>query len=554
LVEDLISPLEKQIKEQLADQTKKPPAATPSGPGGTTRTRVVAKKAGGSSHKGTEKGKKRASPPAETVEERGRNKRSKSVVELTCNEALDTSAITNCHPSTAVNRTMTAEENERITNERDLNDSLHYAHQGVASAVHSGSNDRTNITKTFDDRVMDLQAFKEEHGHCNVLRSKSDKIKYKSLGRWCSDIRQSYTKIKQGKKPSYKLSDDNIQRLERMGFDLSLRVRERISFDDRVKDLQAFKEEHGHCNVPVSKSDKNAKYKSLGVWCSNIRYSYKMIKQGGEASYKLSDADIQRLERMGFDFVRVQEKISFDDRVKDLQAFKEEHGHCNVPKSKSDKNAKYQSLGVWCSHIRCSFKTIKQGGSPHYKLSDANIQRLERMGFDFVREVRISFDDRVKDLQAFKEEHGHCNVPISKSEKNIKYQSLGFWCSHIRCSFKKIKHGQTPPNTRKLSDSNIQRLERMGFDFVRVQERISFDDRVKDLQAFKDEHGHCNVPKSKSDKNTKYQSLGFWCSNIRQMYNKIKQGQTPPNTCKLSDANIQRLEAVGFKWNLHEKK
>jgi hypothetical protein len=117
LVEDLISPLEKQIKEQLADrQTKKPPAAMPSGRGGTTG-RVVAKKTGGS-YKGTEKGKKRrASPPAETVEERGRNKRLKSVVEQTCNETLDSfSGIINCHPSTAVNRTMTAEENERMTN------------------------------------------------------------------------------------------------------------------------------------------------------------------------------------------------------------------------------------------------------------------------------------------------------------------------------------------------------------------------------------------------------------------------------------------------------
>jgi hypothetical protein len=81
-----------------------------------------------------------------------------------------------------VSRTITAEETERITNERDLNDPLHYAHQGLASAVRSGSNDSTNITKTFDDRVKDLQAFKEEHGHCNVSQSKSVKNKNRSLG------------------------------------------------------------------------------------------------------------------------------------------------------------------------------------------------------------------------------------------------------------------------------------------------------------------------------------------------------------------------------------
>jgi hypothetical protein len=50
LVEDLISPLEKQIKEQLADQTKKAPAAT-SSRGGSTSRRIVAKKAGADSLK-----------------------------------------------------------------------------------------------------------------------------------------------------------------------------------------------------------------------------------------------------------------------------------------------------------------------------------------------------------------------------------------------------------------------------------------------------------------------------------------------------------------------
>ena len=92
---------------------------------------------------------------------------------------------------------------------------------------------------------------------------------------------------------------------ERMGltsFEWSLRVvKERISFDDRIKDLQAFKEEHGHSNVTQSKSHRK-KYLSLGSWCSSIRHSYKMIKLGERTSYKLSDANIQGLERMGFDW------------------------------------------------------------------------------------------------------------------------------------------------------------------------------------------------------------------------------------------------------------
>jgi hypothetical protein len=584
-----------------------------------------------------------------------------SVVGQTCNnDTLDSiSAIKNCHPFTAVNRTMTAEENERITNERDLNDPLHYAHQGVASAIR-----RTRITKTFYDRIKDLQAFKDEHGHCNVPVSKSDKnSKYQSLGKWCSNTRHTFKQIKQGETPSYYLSDANIQRLERMGFRWSLRVRESISFDDRMKDQPAFKDEHGHWdfkndpranvtnggtgsgtnrsrshsiqashyhpndghvthfyplpqmmpvpgyapallyNYPNVNSYRNMLPPSPGNYPQHGRYMYpppmqhqypllmgvattahqyphphhhhhqhQRGKRKFESNFRTvtqNSVSHQRPPTLHYAHQGVASAIrsgsndstritkTFDDHIKDLQAFKEEHGHCNVSQSKSDKN-KYQSLGRWCCNIRRSYKMVKQEGPTPtniLKLSDVNIQRLERMGFEWslrVYEERISFDDRIKDLQSFKEEHGHCNVTL---DKNTKYKSLGSWCKNLRHSYRKIKQGREP--RYKLSDDIIQYLERMGFDFKLrecvYEEKISFDDRMKDLQAFKEEHGHCNVSKSYSDKN-KYRSLGNWCGNIRSSYKKIKQGETPKIN-HLSDAkNIQLFEAIGFKWNLQEKK
>jgi hypothetical protein len=222
-----------------------------------------------------------------------------------------------------------------------------------------------------------------------------------------------------------------------------------------------------------------------------------------------------------------------------------------VPQSKSDKYKKYKSLGNWCSNIRHSYKKIKQGGGGErtsHKISDANIQLLERMGFDWSTSEQLSFDDHMKDLQAFKEEHGHCNVPQTKSDKN-KHQSLGKWCNSIRQAYKQIKQRQTPKSVfENLSDAKIQRLEAVGFNWSPAFAQLSFDDRMKDLQAFKKEQGHCNVP------HKKYQSLGKWCSKTRYTYKIMKHGQTPKGICKLSDAKIQRLEAVGFKWNIHEKK
>ena len=74
----------------------------------------------------------------------------------------------------------------------------------------------------------------------------------------------------------------------------------------------------------------------------------------------------------------------------------------------------------------------------------------------------------------------------------------------------------------------------------------SFEGRFKQLVDFVDKFGHCHVP-------YKYlvnPSLGRWCSMMRSAYNKIQQGQTPQ--INLTQVQIERLEKIGFKWNLRE--
>jgi len=68
---------------------------------------------------------------------------------------------------------------------------------------------------------------------------------------------------------------------------------------------------------------------------------------------------------------------TFDERFKELMAFKAKFGHCNVPQTKSSNN-KYRSLGQWCGHVRQSYKSTKEGGIPRRnKLSKADMTRLE---------------------------------------------------------------------------------------------------------------------------------------------------------------------------------
>jgi hypothetical protein len=235
---------------------------------------------------------------------------------------------------------------------------------------------------------------------------------------------------------------------------------------------------------------------------------------------------------------------TFDERIKDLKSFKAEFGHCNVPQTTS-RNNKYLSLGRWCRDMRMSYKSIKEGGIPlSYKLSKADMKRLENAGFELNLCKKFNFDERFKDLMAFKAEFGHCNVPQTPSSNN-KYRSLGKWCSDIRRSYKDIQEGGIP-RKYKLSKADMKRLENAGFEW-NVCKKITFDERFKDLMTFKAKFGHCNVPCTPSSNNT-HLSLGQWCSNMRQSYKAIKKGGRL--RCKLSKADIKRLEKAGFEWRL----
>jgi hypothetical protein len=181
--------------------------------------------------------------------------------------------------------------------------------------------------------------------------------------------------------------DTNIGSSRRESAEAAVRVpkarKGQQTFDERFKDLMAFKAEFGHCNVSLSKSS-DKKHSSLGRWCHGVRKACEIMKvEGGiskDYNYKLSKGEMKRLENAGFELGLSRKKITFDEHFKDRMAFKAEFGHCQVPATRS-RNNKYLSLGFWCSDIRRTYKTIKQGGTPRCKLSRADIQRLEKAGF-----------------------------------------------------------------------------------------------------------------------------------------------------------------------------
>ena len=233
---------------------------------------------------------------------------------------------------------------------------------------------------SFEKRFQELKAYKTKHGHCNVRTNIGDD---QPLGRWCSLVRQSLTKMKNNEAPIVQgLSEDRIRRLEHIGFDLTAKKQ---YFEEHFEELKAYKAKHGHCNVNTQTGDDQ----SLGRWCSLIRHSMRQIKNN-EAPFVrgLSEDNIRRFELIVFEFKVKNKNRSFEERFQELKAYKAKHGHCNVNVINTSNDL---SLGRWCSIVRHSMKKMKNNeASLIAGLSEDNIRRLEHIGFDLRLRIRIA--------------------------------------------------------------------------------------------------------------------------------------------------------------------
>ena len=119
-----------------------------------------------------------------------------------------------------------------------------------------------------------------------------------------------------------------------------------------------------------------------------------------------------------------------------------------------------------------------------------------------------AFGDNSQLLLAYKTQHEHCNVP--RSDK-----VLGLIVKNWRAT--------------RLSDDKVKRLDDLGFTWNKCEQ--DWEDNFQLLLAYKEKHGHCNLPVS-------YESLGNWLCKQRQRKSNLSANQ------------VDRLEELGFKWNL----
>ena len=84
--------------------------------------------------------------------------------------------------------------------------------------------------------------------------------------------------------------------------------------------------------------------------------------------------------------------------------FKQKFGNCDARRTKSDE---YQSLGQWRSHMRISYKKIRNRETPTRKITEDHIPRqLEAAGFKWTMSTSRTFDMRYAELMRYKEKCG----------------------------------------------------------------------------------------------------------------------------------------------------
>jgi hypothetical protein len=352
-----------------------------------------------------------------------------------------------------------------------------------------------------------LVEFHREHKHCMVSARtlvKMDDGSSKNLGTWVIRQRTALTDsiLKEERK---QLLDDLgfVWEIDHYDVDRSLRARQ---WEEMYNKLQAFKEIHGHCQIPANYTHDQ----TLGKWARNQRVF--------EKTGRLDESRFERLDVVGFDWDPCGSH--WNEMYAKLRAYYEEHGHCQIPVNYPDDPV----LGKWVRNLR--MLQAKNG-----KLSANRVERLNELEFVW-NSNEMRWTTMINHLKEFTRVHGRVRVP----DKYVTADGvqLGWWAR----TQKSTRNGKSK-NKHLLTPERIAELDAAGFVWASALEE-QWNIMFTRLGQFKQQHGHCNVPKNLKGDSDNGRHLGSWVYQQRQKRNTADT---------LSLKRKEKLESIGFLWD-----
>jgi hypothetical protein len=259
----------------------------------------------------------------------------------------------------------------------------------------------------------------------------------------------------QGKNPA--MTKERIQKLKKIGSVCSIPVQV-DDWNPRLKELEKFQKENGHCCVPGLHTKDSDTY-PLACWVARQRKEYRQRRGDMKNRFIITEERIHKLNDIGFEWSATA--VEWHERFEQLKAFQKEHGHCRVP-GRKEKNSSTHQLSTWVSNQRAQYMLLQQGKGSHMK--EARIHKLNDIGFEWSllteAVVILSWHERFEQMKAFQKEHGHCRVTGARYKHSATHQ-LSTWVKNQRAQYKLLQRGKES----YLKEEKIEMLNAIGFEW-----------------------------------------------------------------------------------------
>lgn len=285
--------------------------------------------------------------------------------------------------------------------------------------------------------------------------------------------------------------------------------------------LVEFKEDHGHCRVPLGRSDRsgsegggggdhdNKELCQLGSWVNQQRKMYRVFQKDpdlkeavgrGEVHRDLQPHRIVALDKLGFLWEVRQEQ--WRRKMEDLAEYRREHGNCAVP----FKYPPNQALAYWVHGLRQQYHAYRTNKPS--EMTEGRIEELERAGFlwksDFPRTARKQkplvpsrtewseekdWQENFRDLVEFRKVHGHTRVHYKPSSSSVVAEAttarvdlaskrLGMFATWQRKQYKLWREGQEST----MTEERCRRMEEIGFEWTAVRNPLGKGGRRRKIK------------------------------------------------------------------------
>ena len=254
-----------------------------------------------------------------------------------------------------------------------------------------------------------------------------------------------------------------------------------LDFEEMFTRLLAFKEQHGHVNVP----QKFAGDPQLGSWVANIRSKRKaMAKDGVEhepdpgapaspsdsarpgrkgGRQRLTRDRVQRLDDAGFAWsIANPNNKTWEERFEDLREYQQQHGTTRVPRSSG-------TLGEWV-HMQ---RRLHNKRERNFMAKKAPL--LDSIGFEWHprKHSAVSWDDNFARLVEFGRINQHYAVSSPFPEGTepgdadgdpdaLEAHRFYRWVRRIQAEYRNYSSGK---QSRMLSEARVMQLRGIGFQF-----------------------------------------------------------------------------------------